>query len=58
MKKATDESALRRYVIPTLAICGSIFMVIACLIGHKMGNYLLTFAVIMLIGKRFAKNNA
>ena len=59
MKKATDESALRRYVIPTLAICGSIFMVIACLIGHKMGNfwYLLTFAVIMLIGKRFAKNN-
>ena len=57
MKKATDESALRRYVIPTLAICGSIFMVIACLIGHKMGNfwYLLTFAVIMLIGKRFAK---
>ena len=60
MKKATDESALRRYVIPTLAICGSIFMVIACLIGHKMVNfwYLLTFAVIMLIGKRFAKNNA
>ena len=60
MKKAADESALRRYVIPTLAICGSIFMVIACLIGHKMGNfwYLLTFAVIMLIGKRFAKNNA
>lgn len=57
MKKAAGESTLRRYVIPVLAICGSIFMVIACLIGHKMGNfwYLIVFAVVMLAGSRFSK---
>ncbi len=60
MRKATDENAVRRYVIPALAICGSIFMVAACLIGHKMGNfwYLIVFAVIMLIGSRFARKQA
>lgn len=56
MKKATDESTLRRYVIPSLAICCAIFMVVACLLGHKMANlwYLIVFAVIMFIGSRFA----
>ena len=52
MRKATDEKAMRRTVIPVLAILGSLFMVYACLVGHKMENvwYLLVFAVIMLIG--------
>lgn len=60
MKKATDESTLRRYVIPVLAICGAVFMVIACLLGHKMANfwYLIVFAVIMFIGSRFSKKAA
>ena len=52
MRKATDETPVRRYVIPALAILGSLFMVYACLVGHKMENvwYLIVFAVIMLIG--------
>lgn len=60
MRKATDESTLRRYVIPALAICGAVFMVIACLLGHKMANfwYLIVFAIIMFIGSRFAKKSA
>ena len=59
MRKAKDESALRRYVIPVLAIAGSLFMVYASLVGHKMENfwYLIVFAVVMLIGK-FLKRGA
>ncbi len=53
MRKAKDESGLRRYVIPALAIAGSLFMVYASLVGHKMENfwYLIVFAVVMFIGK-------
>lgn len=60
MKKAKDESPLRRYVIPALAICGSIFMVIACLLGHRMANfwYLIVFAIIMLIGAKLRVRRA
>ena len=52
MRKAKEETTLRRYVVPCLAIAGSLFMVYACLVGHKMENfwYLIVFAVIMLIG--------
>ena len=55
MRKATDETALRRYVIPLLALCGSLFMVYACLVGHRMENlwYLIVFAAVMLLGKAF-----
>ena len=57
MRKAKDESTLRRYVIPVLAIAGSLFMVYASLVGHKMENfwYLIVFAVVMLIGKFLKK---
>ena len=59
MRKAKDESALRRYVIPVLAIAGSLFMVYASLVGHKMENfwYLIVFAVVMLIGKFLKKKS-
>lgn len=52
MKKETGESALKRFVLPALAICGSVFMVAACIIGHRMANfwYLIVFAVVMVIG--------
>jgi hypothetical protein len=38
--------------MPTLAFCGSTFMVIACAVAHKMACvwYLIVFAVIMLLG--------
>ena len=60
MRKATEETVLRRYVIPALAILGSLFMVYACLVGHKMENfwYLIVFAVIMLIGKLVNRKKA
>ena len=53
MRKATDESTMRRYIIPVLAVLGSLFMVYACLVGHRMENfwYLIVYAVIMFIGK-------
>jgi len=57
MRKAKDESTLRRYVIPVLAILGSLFMVYACLVGHKMENfwYLIVFALVMLLGRVYLK---
>ncbi|MBE6968754.1 MAG: APC family permease [Ruminococcaceae bacterium] len=57
MRKADDQSTVRRYVIPALAIAGSCFMVYASIVGHRWGNlwYLVVFAVIMFIGSRFEK---
>ena len=59
MKKATDENTIRRYVLPGLAILGSVFMVVACLVGHGIANlwYLIVFAVIMFIGGIVDKKN-
>lgn len=52
MRKEKDQNVLRRFIMPILALCGSVFMVIACAIGHKMACvwYLIVFAVIMFIG--------
>ena len=57
MRKEKEQNAVRRFVMPILALCGSVFMVIACIIGHKMGClwYLIVFAVIMAIGAFFRK---
>lgn len=52
IRKQKDESVLRRFILPILAICGSIFMVAACILGHGMACvwYLIVFAVFMLAG--------
>ena len=52
MRKAKDQNPLRRYVMPSLALCGSAFMVLACALSHKFACiwYLIVFAVIMGIG--------
>lgn len=57
IRKEKDQNILRRFIMPGLAICGSVFMVVACIIGHKMGCvwYLIVFAVIMAIGALFQK---
>lgn len=57
IKKARDENALRRYVLPILAICGSLFMIYACIMGHGMACfwYLIVFAAIMAAGFAFSK---
>lgn len=55
MRKEKDQSVLRRFVLPILALCGSVFMVIACIFSHGWGClwYLIVFAVIMAVGALF-----
>ena len=57
MRKEKEESTVRRYVLPALACVGSVFMVYASIVGHKMGNfwYLIVFAVFMLVGRLLYK---
>ena len=57
IKKATDESAMRRYVTPILAICGSLFMIYASIMGHGIACfwYLIVFAAVMAVGFAFSK---
>lgn len=52
MRKEKDQPVARRYVLPVLALCGSVFMVIACALSHGMACvwYLIVFAVVMAIG--------
>ena len=54
IKKATDESAMRRYVLPLLAICGSLFMIYASIMGHGIACfwYLIVFAAVMAVSAR------
>jgi len=58
IRKEKDQSTLRRFVIPVLAICGSVFMVIACIFSHRMACvwYLIVFAVVMAIGGMMQKS--
>ena len=57
IKKATDETAMRRYVLPLLAICGSLFMIYASIMGHGIACfwYLIVFAAVRAVGFAFSK---
>ncbi len=57
MKKEKDLSSFKRFVMPTLAILGSVFMVVAAIFAHKMAVawYLLLFAIVMTIGSFFSQ---
>ncbi len=52
MRKEKDQPVLRRFILPILALCGSLFMVLACALSHRMACvwYLIVFAVIMVLG--------
>ena len=52
MVKAKEQNALRRFIMPGLALCGSIFMVVACIASHGRNciGYLVVFTVVMGIG--------
>ena len=52
MKKEKDQNFFRRFVMPILALCGSVFMVVASIYSHGWGClwYLIVFVVIMAIG--------
>lgn len=57
IKKETDLPSFKRFVMPTLAIAGCIFMIIAACFSHKMAvvAYLIVFVVVMIIGSFYAK---
>ena len=52
MRKEKDQNVVRRFVMPSLALCGSVFMIIACIFSHGIGClwYLIVFVAIMGIG--------
>ena len=52
MRKEKDQSVVRRFVMPILAMCGSAFMVIACVVSHKMSClwFIIVYAIVMLVG--------
>ncbi|MCI2057404.1 MAG: APC family permease [Oscillibacter sp.] len=60
IKKTTGENAIRRLIVPILAIAGSCFMVYACIVGHQMENvwYLIVYVVVMVIGNLFYRKKA
>ena len=59
MRKEKEQNLLRRFIMPSFALCGSIFMVVACILSHKMAClwYLIVFGVIMIIGGLVNKAN-
>ena len=54
MRKEKDQPVLKRFVLPVLSVCGSLFMILACIVSHGWGCvwYLIVFTVIMVIGDR------
>ena len=52
MIKEKNQNLLKRFILPILAMCGSVFMVIASIASHGWGClwYLIVFLVIMAIG--------
>ena len=59
MRKEKDQNLMRRYIMPILAVCGSAFMVLACIVSHKMACfwYVVLFGIIMVIGWLLDRKN-
>ncbi len=57
MVKEKDLSAFKRFIMPSLALVGCVFMIIAAYFSHGKAvfAYLIVFAVIMVIGAIFSK---
>ena len=55
MRKEKEQGAMRRFVVPGLALIGSAFMVLACILGHGMACfwYMIVFAVVLFFGWLF-----
>ncbi|KAF5056118.1 Serine/threonine exchanger SteT [anaerobic digester metagenome] len=58
MRNEGDLPVLTRFVLPSLALCGSLFMIYAAIYAHGMAvvAYLSIFAVVMLAGVVLAKS--
>ena len=59
MKKEVELPMFKRYIMPTLAIVGSLFMIFAACFAHRMAvvAYLVIFAVVMIAGAFFTREN-
>ena len=59
MKKAKDEHPLRRFLLPALALCGAVFMILAAVFSYKMDcfYYLLVYAAAMVLGWLLDRRN-
>ncbi len=57
MVRGKEFGVFKRFILPALATCGSLFTVYAAIISHKMGvvYYLIVFAAFMLAGWLFDK---
>ncbi len=55
--KEKELSSFKRFVMPVLSVLACIFMIIAACFAHKMAVvwYLITFAIVMLLGSFFYK---
>lgn len=60
MRKEADLPGFKRFVMPALALCGSLFMIYAACYAHGMAvvAYLIIFAAVMLAGVFFAKGSS
>ncbi len=52
MRKEKEQNLLRRFIMPSLAVCGAVFMIFASILSHGWGClwYLIVFGIIMTIG--------
>ena len=52
MRKEKDQHPVKRFLFPALALCSSVFMMVACVFSHGTDClwYLIVFAVIMGLG--------
>lgn len=52
MKKEKGLPAFKRFVVPALALCGCVFMILAAVFSHGFAvvRYMCVFVIIMLIG--------
>ncbi len=60
MKKEKDLNVFKRFVMPSLAILGCIFMIVAACFAHRMAvvYYLIIFAAVMAIGIFIGKSRS
>lgn len=60
MKKEKELNRFKRFVMPSLAVCGCIFMIIAACFAHRQAvfYYLIIFAIVMIISVFFGKRSS
>lgn len=60
IKKEKDLNPFKRFIMPSLAICGCIFMIIAACFAHQqvVVYYLIIFAVVMAAGVFFGRRSS